>query len=129
MLTPCAGITHLILGVACPLLICINVKQEWMVTKLLKKSKSMRSNNIVAVDCEMVLCEDGTEGLVKVCVVDRDLKVLEFDLIEPSPETRFSGFFICIQQFFTHTQIHIYIIHFFFSSRALCKSCLSGQAQ
>lgn len=29
-----------------------------------------------AVDCEMVLCEDGSEGLVRVCVVDRNLEVL-----------------------------------------------------
>lgn len=38
-------------------------------------SKVMKSTNIIAVDCEMVLCEDGTEGLVRVGVVDRDLKV------------------------------------------------------
>ena len=47
-----------------------------MVTKLGNKSKIMRSNAMVAVDCEMVLCEDGTESLVRVCVVDRNLQVL-----------------------------------------------------
>ena len=31
---------------------------------------------MIAIDCEMVLCEDGTEALVSVCVVDRNLKVL-----------------------------------------------------
>ena len=30
---------------------------------------------MIAIDCEMVLCEDGTEAVVSVCVVDRDLKV------------------------------------------------------
>lgn len=35
----------------------------------------MKSTEMLAVDCEMVLCEDGTEGLVRVGVVDRDLKV------------------------------------------------------
>lgn len=40
-----------------------------------KKTKTMRSTAMVAVDCEMVLCDDGSEALVRVCVVDRDLKV------------------------------------------------------
>ncbi|KAF5752874.1 hypothetical protein HS088_TW01G00792 [Tripterygium wilfordii] len=44
---------------------------EWVVTKLGKKSKVMRSSLMLALDCEMVLCEDGTEAVVKVCVVDR----------------------------------------------------------
>jgi RNA exonuclease 1 len=52
------------------------LKQEWVVTKLSTKSKVMSSNVILAVDCEMVLCEDGTEALVRVCVVDRNLQVL-----------------------------------------------------
>lgn len=49
--------------------------QGWLVTKLSKKSKVMRSNVMLAVDCEMVLCEDGTEALVRVCIVDHDLQV------------------------------------------------------
>lgn len=52
------------------------LKQGWVITKLPKKSKVMRSNAMVAVDCEMALCEDGTEVLVKVCAVDRNLQVL-----------------------------------------------------
>ena len=52
------------------------LKQGWVITKLPKKSKVMRSNAMVAVDCEMALCEDGTEALVKVCAVDRNLQVL-----------------------------------------------------
>lgn len=47
-----------------------------MVTKSRKKNKAMRCNTMVAVDCEMVLCEDGTDALVRVCVVDHDLNVL-----------------------------------------------------
>lgn len=47
-----------------------------MVIKLSKKSKVMRSNAMLAVDCEMVLCEDGSEALVRICVVDRNLQVL-----------------------------------------------------
>jgi len=31
---------------------------------------------MLAVDCEMVLCEDGTEAVVKVCVVDHNLEVI-----------------------------------------------------
>lgn len=52
------------------------VKQGWVVTKLKKKSRVMRSTNVIAVDCEMVLCEDGTEACVRVCIVDCSLKVL-----------------------------------------------------
>lgn len=46
-----------------------------MVLKPKKKSKEMKSADMIAVDCEMVLCKDGTEALVKICVVDRNLKV------------------------------------------------------
>lgn len=35
----------------------------------------MKCTDMIAVDCEMVLCEDGTEALVKVCAVDRNLEV------------------------------------------------------
>lgn len=30
---------------------------------------------MVAIDCEMVLCEDGSEAVVKLCAVDRNLEV------------------------------------------------------
>lgn len=49
--------------------------QGWLVTKLSKNKKTVRSPALVAIDCEMVLCEDGTEALVRVCVVDRNLQV------------------------------------------------------
>lgn len=54
---------------------CGNVHQGWVVTKLCKKSKVRRSDDMVAIDCEMVECVDGTEALVKICVVDRNLEV------------------------------------------------------
>ena len=48
----------------------------WIIINLKKKAKVMKSTAMVAVDCEMVLCEDGTEALVKVCVVDHNLEVI-----------------------------------------------------
>ncbi|PKI31912.1 small RNA degrading nuclease 3-like isoform X2 [Punica granatum] len=56
--------------------------EDWVVMKL-KKSKWKKSTAMVAVDCEMVLCEDGTEALVRVCVVDRDLQVKLNELVKP----------------------------------------------
>ncbi|KAF2284364.1 hypothetical protein GH714_021124 [Hevea brasiliensis] len=57
--------------------------KDWVVTKLPKKSKLMSSHAIVAVDCEMVLCEDGTDALVKVCVVDHNLQVKLDEKVNP----------------------------------------------
>ncbi|KAL5821743.1 hypothetical protein ACOSQ3_023625 [Xanthoceras sorbifolium] len=57
--------------------------EEWVVTNLGKKSKVMTSNTIYAVDCEMVLCEDGSEALVRVCVVNRKLEVIINELVNP----------------------------------------------
>ena len=31
---------------------------------------------MLAIDCEMVLCDDGTEAVVRVCVVDNNLEVV-----------------------------------------------------
>ncbi|CAK9134991.1 unnamed protein product [Ilex paraguariensis] len=44
----------------------------------------MRSTAMVAVDCEMVGCEDGSEALVRVCVVDRNLQVKLNELVNPN---------------------------------------------
>ncbi|XP_050365706.1 small RNA degrading nuclease 1-like isoform X2 [Argentina anserina] len=60
--------------------------QDWLVTKLEKKMKQMMSNEILAVDCEMVLCNDGSEALVRVCVVDRNLEVKLDELVNPGKE-------------------------------------------
>ncbi|KAJ8770673.1 hypothetical protein K2173_021320 [Erythroxylum novogranatense] len=55
----------------------------WVVTKLSKKNKSLVSDALLAIDCEMVLCEDGTDALVKICVVDHDLQVKLNELVRP----------------------------------------------
>ncbi|CAH1429204.1 unnamed protein product [Lactuca virosa] len=58
-------------------------EEGWIITKERKKAKANRSNAMVAIDCEMVLCEDGSDALVRVCVVDRDLKVKLDELVKP----------------------------------------------
>ncbi|KAH6784344.1 small RNA degrading nuclease 3 [Perilla frutescens var. hirtella] len=60
--------------------------EEWVVVKRSKKLKAMKSADIIAIDCEMVLCEDGTEALVKVCAVDRNLKVKLDKVVNPNKE-------------------------------------------
>lgn len=59
-------------------------EEEWMVIKHRKKSKATKWFEIIAIDCEMVLCEDGTEALVKVCAVDRNLQVKLDKVINPN---------------------------------------------
>ncbi|KAK1439014.1 hypothetical protein QVD17_04829 [Tagetes erecta] len=58
-------------------------EEGWVVTNNKQKLKASRCNGMIAVDCEMVLCEDGTDALVRVCVVDRDLKVKLDELVKP----------------------------------------------
>ncbi|KAL7610698.1 small RNA degrading nuclease 1 [Lactuca sativa] len=58
-------------------------EEGWIITKERKKAKANRSNAMIAIDCEMVLCEDGSDALVRVCVVDRDLKVKLDELVKP----------------------------------------------
>ncbi|MBA0845278.1 hypothetical protein Goarm_005790 [Gossypium armourianum] len=60
------------------------VDEGWIVIKPPKKSRALKSNVMIAVDCEMVLCDDGTEALVRVCAVDRDLQVKINELIKPN---------------------------------------------
>lgn len=38
-------------------------------------SNIIESKSIIAIDCEMVLCEDGSEAPVRICAVDRNLMV------------------------------------------------------
>jgi RNA exonuclease 1 len=59
-------------------------EEGWLVTKLSKNKKTVRSPALVAIDCEMVLCEDGTEALVRVCVVDRNLQVKLNKIVNPN---------------------------------------------
>ncbi|KAG4930686.1 hypothetical protein JHK84_047673 [Glycine max] len=61
-------------------------EQGWIVVNFKNKPKVMKSTEMVAVDCEMVLCEDGTEAVVKVCVVDHNLEVKLDKLVKPDKE-------------------------------------------
>ncbi|KAG9446081.1 hypothetical protein H6P81_012209 [Aristolochia fimbriata] len=58
--------------------------EEWVITRLGKVSKALKNKAMFAVDCEMVLCQDGTEAVVKVCVVDRNMEVKLDRLINPN---------------------------------------------
>ncbi|KAF8044717.1 hypothetical protein N665_7180s0002 [Sinapis alba] len=60
------------------------LSEDWFVSDVgMKTSKVMESTEMVAVDCEMVLCDDGTEGLVRVGAVDRHLKVILDEFVKP----------------------------------------------
>ncbi|TKY55676.1 Small RNA degrading nuclease 3 [Spatholobus suberectus] len=63
-----------------------SIDEGWIVIKFKNKPKVMKSTAMIAVDCEMVLCEDGTEALVKVCVVDHNLEVKLNELVKPDKE-------------------------------------------
>uniref|UniRef100_A0A1J3FLV9 Small RNA degrading nuclease 3 n=1 Tax=Noccaea caerulescens TaxID=107243 RepID=A0A1J3FLV9_NOCCA len=59
--------------------------EDWFVTENgKKKSKVMKSTRMLAIDCEMVTCEDGSEAVVRVGAVDRDLKVVLDKYVKPS---------------------------------------------
>ncbi|CAA0840993.1 Small RNA degrading nuclease 3 [Striga hermonthica] len=59
-------------------------EEEWGVVKCSEKSKAKKSAHLISIDCEMVLCEDGTEALVKVCAVDRNLQVKLDKVVNPN---------------------------------------------
>ncbi|GER30921.1 small RNA degrading nuclease 3 [Striga asiatica] len=59
-------------------------EEEWVVVKCSKKSKAKKFPELISIDCEMVLCEDGTEALVKVCAVDRNLQVKLDKVVNPN---------------------------------------------
>ncbi|PIN09355.1 3'-5' exonuclease [Handroanthus impetiginosus] len=61
-------------------------EEDWLIIKRSKKSKAMKSTEMIAIDCEMVLCKDGTEALVKVCAVDRNLQVKLDEVVNPNKE-------------------------------------------
>ncbi|KAL5184187.1 Small RNA degrading nuclease 3 [Glycine soja] len=63
-----------------------SIDEGWIVVNFKNKPKVMKSTEMVAVDCEMVLCEDGTEAVVKVCVVDHNLEVKLDKLVKPDKE-------------------------------------------
>ncbi|KAI3834216.1 hypothetical protein MKX03_030023 [Papaver bracteatum] len=56
--------------------------EDWVMTKIGKVSKAIKSTRMLSVDCEMVLCEDKTESLVQVCVVNRNLEVKLNELVK-----------------------------------------------
>ncbi|KAG2327214.1 hypothetical protein Bca52824_009942 [Brassica carinata] len=59
--------------------------EDWFVTRTGKKqSKVMKSTRMLAIDCEMVTCQDGSEAVVRVGAVDRDLKVVLDKFVKPS---------------------------------------------
>ncbi|KAJ4910580.1 Small RNA degrading nuclease 1 [Raphanus sativus] len=61
-----------------------SLSNDWFVSDIgMKSSTVMNSTDMMAVDCEMVLCEDGTEGLVRVGAVDRHGKVILDQFVKP----------------------------------------------
>ncbi|XP_059296335.1 small RNA degrading nuclease 3-like isoform X3 [Lycium ferocissimum] len=65
---------------------CYNIHpwvQGWFVTGRSEKSNFIHSKAMVAVDCEMVLCQDHTEALVRICAVDRNLEVKLDEFVNP----------------------------------------------
>ncbi|XP_038971963.1 small RNA degrading nuclease 1-like isoform X1 [Phoenix dactylifera] len=59
-------------------------EEEWIIIPLGKVSEAMKSKVMLSIDCEMVLCEDGTEAIVKVCAVDHNLEVKLDELVNPN---------------------------------------------
>ncbi|RZC54882.1 hypothetical protein C5167_013733 [Papaver somniferum] len=56
--------------------------EDWVMMKIGKVSKAIKSTRMLSVDCEMVLCEDKTESLVQVCIVNRNLEVKLNELVK-----------------------------------------------
>ncbi|XP_068667020.1 small RNA degrading nuclease 1-like [Aristolochia californica] len=57
--------------------------KEWVITRLGEIPKALKTNAMVAVDCEMVLCQDGTDAVVRVCAVDHNMQVKLDRLVNP----------------------------------------------
>ncbi|WOL12882.1 small RNA degrading nuclease 1 [Canna indica] len=58
-------------------------EEEWITIHLGDVSEAMKSRTMIAVDCEMVLCQDGSEALAKICAVDHNLEVKLDELVNP----------------------------------------------
>ncbi|CAL5323644.1 unnamed protein product [Camellia sinensis] len=58
-------------------------EEGWLRMKL-STNQIKKFPKMLAVDCEMVLCEDGTEALVRVCAVGRNLQVKLNELVNPN---------------------------------------------
>ncbi|XP_020582814.1 small RNA degrading nuclease 3-like isoform X2 [Phalaenopsis equestris] len=63
---------------------CDAYNTDWIVVPLGDMSKVMKSSSMLSVDCEMVLCNDGTEEVVKVCAVDNKLNVKLNKIVNPN---------------------------------------------
>ncbi|CAA7409782.1 unnamed protein product [Spirodela intermedia] len=59
-------------------------EEDWIVIPLRKVSKVAKVNAMISLDCEMVLCQDGTEAVVRVCVVDHNLGVKLDKIVNPN---------------------------------------------
>ncbi|XP_057843273.1 small RNA degrading nuclease 1 isoform X3 [Cryptomeria japonica] len=59
-------------------------QKGWLTTKLGKLPEASGAETMIAIDCEMVQCEDGTKEVVKVCVVNENLETLVDSLVKPS---------------------------------------------
>ncbi|GMP27902.1 hypothetical protein CsSME_00003687 [Camellia sinensis var. sinensis] len=57
---------------------------HWMVENEAQYKPDKKFPKMLAVDCEMVLCEDGTEALARVCAVGHDLQVKLNELVNPN---------------------------------------------
>ncbi|CAL9229634.1 unnamed protein product, partial [Arabidopsis halleri] len=55
--------------------------KDWVVTR---RGDGKVGSKMVAVCCEMVLCDDGSETVVRVSAVDRDLKVILDEFVKPN---------------------------------------------
>ncbi|XP_047318983.1 small RNA degrading nuclease 1-like [Impatiens glandulifera] len=58
-------------------------EEGWLVTNPIKGKKKNAEISMIAVDCEMVLCEDGTEAVAKICVVDRSQAAKLNEFVKP----------------------------------------------
>ncbi|KAG0461683.1 hypothetical protein HPP92_021980 [Vanilla planifolia] len=59
-------------------------EKDWVVVPLGDISMAMKSVRMISIDCEMVLCQDGTEEVVKICLVDKKFKVKLETLVNPN---------------------------------------------
>ncbi|KAL3684625.1 hypothetical protein R1sor_002647 [Riccia sorocarpa] len=58
--------------------------EDWVRSELVRAKDLSPTPNLLALDCEMALCEDGTMQVVRVCLVDRNLQTVIDTLVRPS---------------------------------------------
>ncbi|OAE25728.1 hypothetical protein AXG93_4368s1880 [Marchantia polymorpha subsp. ruderalis] len=63
-------------------------EEGWVRSDIVKAEDLSSSPKLLAMDCEMVLCDDGTSQVVRVCVVDRDLETIIDTLVQPSKKVK-----------------------------------------